>query len=61
MNENYNDFDRVYKNREVVSAKGIGVSVISIDDLIELENVAGRKRDEIDIKALQKIKEIRNG
>ena len=61
MIENYIDFDSAYKNREVVLAKGIEISVISIDDLIELKHMAGRKRDEIDIKALQKIKEIRNG
>ena len=61
MIENYIDFDIAYSNREVVSAKGTEISVISIDDLIELKKMAGRKRDELDIKALQKIKEIKNG
>ncbi len=61
MVENYIDFGSAYDNREVVTAKGIEISVISIDDLIELKRIAGRKRDEIDIKALQKIKEIKNG
>ena len=60
MLENYIDFDNAYKNREIVTARGIDISVIAIDDLIELKRIAGRKRDEIDINALQKIKEIKN-
>ena len=60
MVENYIDFDTAYGRREVVSARDIEISVISIDDLIELKKRAGRKRDEIDIEALEKIKEIRN-
>lgn len=61
MIENYIDFVSAYKNREVFTAKDIEISVISIDDLIKLKRIAGRKRDEIDIEALRKIKEIRNG
>jgi len=34
--------------------------VISVDDLIELKKIAGRKRDEIDISALEKIRELKN-
>ncbi|MBW2609923.1 MAG: nucleotidyltransferase [Deltaproteobacteria bacterium] len=60
MIENYIDFETAYINREVVSAKGIAISVISIDDLIKLKKRAGRKRDELDIKALLKIKEIKD-
>ncbi|SPD71796.1 conserved hypothetical protein [uncultured Desulfobacterium sp.] len=60
MVENYIDFDSAYSRREVVSARGIDIPVMDIDDLIELKRIAGRKRDEIDIKALQKIKEIKN-
>ena len=54
------DFDIAYNNREVVSAKGIEISVVSIEDLIELKTKAGRQRDIIDIKALQKIKELKD-
>lgn len=61
MIENYIDFDKAYKRREIVEAKDIEISVISIDDLIELKKMAGRKRDEIDIEALEKIKEIKDG
>ncbi|MFC1891897.1 hypothetical protein ACFLZT_05845 [Thermodesulfobacteriota bacterium] len=60
MIENYIDFDRAYGDREVVFARDIEISVVSIDDLIELKRKAGRKRDDIDIEALRKIKEIKN-
>jgi len=60
MVENYINFDRAYENREVVTPRDIEIPVISIDDLIKLKKMAGRKRDEIDIVALQKIKEIKN-
>jgi len=60
MMENCIDFDKAYLNREMVTARDIEISVIAIDDLIELKRIAGRKRDEIDILALQKIKEIKN-
>jgi hypothetical protein len=60
MIENYIDFDTAYKRRERVTASNIEIPVISIDDLIELKKIAGRKRDEIDILALQKIKELKN-
>lgn len=58
--ENYVDFQIAYLNRKVVMARDIEISVISIDDLIALKKIAGRKRDEIDILALQKIKELQN-
>ncbi len=60
MIENFIDFEDAFNNREVVSARDIEISVISIDDLIGLKKIAGRKRDELDIQALQKIKEIKN-
>jgi len=50
-----------YENREIIKAKGIEISLISIDDLMELKKIAGRKRGEMDIEALEKIKEIKNG
>ncbi len=61
MVENYIDFESAYSNREVFTARGIEIPVISIDDLIKLKSIAARKRDQIDIEALQKIKEIKNG
>ena len=60
MLENYISFDRAYQNREVVSAVGIKISVLSIPDLIKLKKIAGRERDKIDIQALKQIMEIKN-
>lgn len=60
MIENYIDFNAAYEKRERVTASNIEIPVISINDLIELKKIAGRKRDEIDILALQKIKELKN-
>ena len=56
--EDYLDFDRAYESRKVVIARDISIPIISIDDLIELKKRAGRERDRIDIKALEKIKEL---
>ena len=61
MVENYIDFESAYSNREIFTARGMEISVISIDDLIKLKKIAARKRDKIDIEALQKIKEIKDG
>lgn len=52
------DFNRAYKNRKVIKAGSINISVIPIDDLIRLKRKAGRERDIIDIRALMKIKEL---
>jgi len=35
------------------------VPVVSIDDLIKLKKISGRKRDEIDIAALKEIKIVK--
>lgn len=58
--ENLIDFDKAYKTREIVNAGNLKVPVVSIDDLIKLKKIAGRKRDEIDIAALKEIKIIKN-
>ena len=58
--EKYISFERAYKNREVISAGGIKISLLSIPDLIKLKKIAGRERDKIDIQALKQIMEIKN-
>lgn len=58
--KNLIDFDKAYKSREIIDVGNLKVSVISIDDLIKLKKVAGRKRDEIDIAALKEIKIFKN-
>jgi predicted nucleotidyltransferase len=54
------DFHKAYKRREIIKSGGLTINLISLDDLIRLKEIAGRERDKIDIKALQKIKELRN-
>ena len=60
MIENPIPFERAYKNRKVVSAKGFKIPVVSIPDLIKLKKIAGRERDKVDIRALQEIRSIQN-
>ncbi len=60
MLEEYISFDQAYKNREVISAGGIKISLLSIPDLIKLKKIAGRERDKIDIQALKQIMEIKS-
>ncbi len=61
MIQDYIDFEKAYKNREVYSDDKISVSVISIDDLISLKELAGRGRDLLDMKILRKLKEQLDG
>ena len=61
MIQDYIDFDEAYKTRKVIKETGLEVSLISIDDLIKLKEIASRSRDIGDIEALKKIKEINNG
>jgi len=50
-------YDELYKDRLEVQAFGVTIPVISIDDLIELEQQAGRDKDQLDIKMLKKKKD----
>lgn len=56
----YIDFKSAYKRREEIMANNIKISLISIPDLIRLKKIAARERDIIDIKALKRIKELKN-
>lgn len=58
MTETYLDFDKAYKNKKMISANNIKISLVSIPDLIRLKKIAGRGRDKIDIMALKKIQEL---
>lgn len=60
MVEYYIDFDKAYRTRETVNAGDIKIPIVSIDDLIKLKKISKRQRDEIDIAALRKIKEIKS-
>jgi predicted nucleotidyltransferase len=58
--ENYINFNEAYERRKNIDAKGVILPLLSIDDLINIKKIANRKRDIIDIEALEKIKEIEN-
>lgn len=57
--ENYVDFKKAYRRKKVISVGHIKVPVASIEDLIRLKRIAGRERDEIDIRALMEIRKLK--
>jgi len=59
--DNTIDFKGFYSRRVTIDGGGIEISLISIDDLIQLKKAAARPRDLIDIKALERIRELKNG
>ena len=59
MIQDYLDFDKAYTKKENISDGSLSVSMISIDDLIKLKEIANRPRDREDIEVLKKLKELR--
>jgi len=59
MIQDYLDFDEAYLKKETISDANLSVSMISIDDLIKLKELANRPRDREDIEVLKKLKELR--
>jgi hypothetical protein len=55
------DFRQAYDRREIIKSGELTINLVNIDDLIRLKEIAGRERDKIDVKALQKIKELNHG
>ncbi|OIP31220.1 hypothetical protein AUK22_01345 [bacterium CG2_30_54_10] len=51
--------DAIWSQSEIMDLNGVPVRVCSIDDLIELKRMAGRRQDLADIEELTKIKAIR--
>jgi predicted nucleotidyltransferase len=51
-------FDHVWGNRVSGAINGVPVSFPSLDDLIQMKKAAGRPKDQEDIKALLKIKQM---
>ena len=47
-------------NSQKIMADDINIYIVSIDDLITLKKEAGRDRDLVDIRALERIKELKN-
>lgn len=60
MIQDYINFDEAYKRVEKLSDGSLTVSMISIDDLIKLKEIANRPNDRADIEVLKKLKELRN-
>jgi len=60
MIDNPLDFNRAEKKKSEIKAGDIVIPIISIDDLIKTKQIAGRERDKIDIRALKKIRELKN-
>jgi hypothetical protein len=50
--------ENLLKNMVIMKAGSTNINVVSLDDLIKLKKEAGRGHDLIDLKALQKIKEL---
>ena len=50
--------DFYLKNTEIMQAGDIRIVVVSFDDLITLKKEAGRERDLVDIRALERIKTL---
>ena len=54
------DFGAAYKGRTHCKAGGLDIPVVSIPDLIEMKEAAGRKQDKSDIPALKKLAKLEN-
>lgn len=48
------DFEAMYSRRAVIESKGVKLSVVAVNDLIKLKEIAGREQDQSDIAALVK-------
>lgn len=55
------DFSAAYERRQMVRVGDLEFGIASIDDLISLKQATGRERDGMDIRALQRIKELKHG
>jgi predicted nucleotidyltransferase len=55
------EFDELWSRSIVVHVRGVPIRVASIDDLITLKRLAGRREDLADADALAAIKRLRSG
>ena len=51
-------FEACYAKRRTLRTAGVRVPVLSVDDLIQFKQHAGRLQDVSDVEALQRLKEI---
>jgi predicted nucleotidyltransferase len=56
--DNLNDIETYLSNSEIVEAGDIKIYLVSLDDLIKLKQEAGRERDFVDIRALERIRRL---
>ncbi|MBU1147825.1 MAG: hypothetical protein KKD11_05670 [Candidatus Omnitrophica bacterium] len=52
-------FNKIYKERKIINAKGVRIPIVSIRHLELLKKKAGRPQDLADIEALKEIKILR--
>jgi hypothetical protein len=55
------DFKEAYLRRKIISKWGTEVSLASIEDIIKLKEIAGRKQDISDIVLLRRAERLQNG
>lgn len=54
------DFKELYRDKSNISAGEFKIPVVSIDHLIKLKEMAGRKQDISDIVSLKRVKKLRS-
>mgnify|MGYP001611217731 FL=1 len=54
------DFEAAYLRRKVIAKWGTQVSLASIEDIIKLKEIAGRKQDLSDIALLRRVEKLDN-
>ncbi|MEA3492859.1 MAG: nucleotidyl transferase AbiEii/AbiGii toxin family protein [Candidatus Margulisiibacteriota bacterium] len=54
MIDNPFNFEGMFSRRSTMESKGTKLSVVAVDDLIKLKEIAGREQDLSDIEALKK-------
>lgn len=54
-------FDKVYKQKKIITAGGIRIPIISIEHLKLLKKMASRPQDIADIEALEEVEKLRKG
>ncbi len=56
--ENPIDFEELYENKRDIFIEDVKIPLVSLDDLMRLKELAGRKQDLADVKGLKKVKEV---
>jgi predicted nucleotidyltransferase len=54
-----NDFDKSYKNHEILKVNNVEIKVIGFEDLIACKYKSNRPKDLLDVKELKSLKDLR--